>query len=93
MIFGNLAAFAPMGFFLPALFKKCRKLISYIITIITMTLLVEMLQFFLRAGVCDIDDIILNTAGAVCVWFLIRSKAIQPLFNKITLGSFAQVNT
>jgi glycopeptide antibiotics resistance protein len=82
-IFGNLAAFAPMGFFLPVLFKKCRKFAFYFITIMIMILAVESIQLFFRIGFFDVDDIILNSAGAFFIWFVFKHKYLQRLFTKI----------
>lgn len=62
-IFGNLVLFAPMGIFLPVLFIRQRKMISFALTMFFILLLVEGVQLFTLLGVFDIDDIILNLAG------------------------------
>lgn len=67
---GNLAAFAPMGFFLPALYPKQRNLLIFAPTVTGMIVLVEVTQYLTRTGSCDVDDFILNAAGALLVWLV-----------------------
>lgn len=67
---GNLAAFAPMGFFLPALYPKQRNLLVFVPSIACMVASVEVLQYLTRTGSCDVDDLILNFAGALAVWLV-----------------------
>ena len=66
---GNLLLFLPMGFFLPALFPILRKLWKTVLTIGVLVLSAECLQLLLRRGIFDVDDLILNLAGAVCGYF------------------------
>lgn len=68
---GNLAAFAPMAVFLPALFKAQRHLLVFLLTILLLTGAAEVLQYLTHTGSCDIDDLILNTAGALALWLLL----------------------
>ncbi len=67
---GNLLLFLPMGFFLPALFPLLRKLWKVVLTVCATVLLAECLQLFLRRGIFDIDDLILNLTGAVFGYFI-----------------------
>ena len=82
-ILGNLLAFAPMGFFLPILFNKLKKFVFYFITIIVMLLAVETTQLILRVGVFDVDDIILNSIGAILVWLLFKTLFKLGYFQKM----------
>ncbi|MBS7224349.1 MAG: VanZ family protein [Clostridiaceae bacterium] len=68
---GNLAAFAPMAVFLPALFRGQRNLLLFLVTMILLVAGVEMVQYLTRTGSCDIDDLILNAAGALAVWLVL----------------------
>ena len=68
---GNLVAFAPMGFFLPSLFRSQRNLLVFWITILLMVGAVELVQYVTHTGSCDIDDLLLNTAGALVIWFVL----------------------
>ena len=84
-IFGNLIAFSPMGFFLPVLFKKLRKFIPFIIVTVGIIAAVEALQFLLLVGRCDIDDLMLNSIGAIIAYFIFRLKFFQNMFYKLEI--------
>jgi len=86
-ICGNIAAFAPMGAFLPTLFKKQRKFWVFFVTILCTLVLVETAQLLLGAGFCDIDDIILNALGAVLVFMIMRLGFIKNILRKLGLHS------
>lgn len=80
----NLLLFAPMGFFIPFIFKN--KIISikqFGTLIILLTLFVEILQFITYRGSTDIDDIVLNTIGAIVVYLLIKTKFVKRVLEKI----------
>lgn len=62
-VFGNVLAFIPLGFFLPALFGKEQKLFLVTAESFIFSLLVEIVQLFSYTGSFDVDDIILNTLG------------------------------
>ena len=80
----NLLLFAPMGFFIPVLFQsKIKNIKQFVIMIIILTLIVEMLQFITYRGSTDIDDIILNTIGAVIMYMIMRTKFAKKLFKKV----------
>lgn len=70
-IAGNLFAFAPFALFLPVLFNVQRKLWVFLLTIVLIVITVETAQLVLLTGFCDIDDLILNTIGAVVVYALL----------------------
>ena len=61
---GNVVMFIPLGFFLPKLWQKQRKLWRTLLTTALIILLVELAQMFTLVGTCDTDDLILNTLGA-----------------------------
>ena len=61
---GTVVMFIPLGFFLPKLWPKQRKLRRTLLTTALIILLVELTQMFTLVGTCDTDDLILNTLGA-----------------------------
>lgn len=61
---GNVVMFIPLGFFLPKLWQKQRKLWQTLLTTALIILLVELTQMFTLVGTCDTDDLILNVLGA-----------------------------
>ncbi|MDR2655927.1 MAG: VanZ family protein [Oscillospiraceae bacterium] len=73
---GNLVGFAPLGFFLPILFKKQVQYKVFIITVVSALICLELAQLMTMRGSFDIDDIILNTAGA-CLGFLVLRKVVK----------------
>ena len=80
----NLLLFAPMGFFIPVLFQsKIKNIKQFVIMIIILTLIVEILQFITYRGSTDIDDIILNTIGAVIMYMIMRTKFAKKLLKKV----------
>jgi glycopeptide antibiotics resistance protein len=68
---GNLAAFAPMGFFLPSLYRAQRNPIVFALTVGVSIAAVEFVQAMIGCGSADIDDFILNFAGAAVLWILL----------------------
>ena len=80
----NIVLFAPMGFFIPMLFKdKIKNIKQFLLLILAITLSVEILQFLTLSGTFDVDDIILNTIGAVIIYLLMKTKMIKNILNKI----------
>lgn len=80
---GNLIAFFPMGCYLPCLFKSFRKPKVFYPIILAVLIAVESLQFAFKIGIFDIDDIILNFAGAVLGYILVISPKFNDLLKKI----------
>lgn len=80
---GNIIIFVPFGFLIPLLFKQVNNVKLACKIFIKFIFLIELLQLFTFTGVFDIDDIILNTLGALIgyctyagmkhVWFRFRS--------------------
>ena len=80
----NLFLFAPMGFFIPILFdKKVKNIKQFGMVMVLITILVEILQFITYSGSTDIDDIILNTTGAIIIYMLMKTKFVKKLLNKV----------
>ena len=76
-LLGNLLAFAPMGFLLPALARNLQKPWAFFVTMLCLLVLVETAQLLLVLGSCDIDDIILNIAGAAAVFALTKLPPLR----------------
>lgn len=70
---GNVAAFVPLGFLLPAAFKKLRTLKLALITAFILIFVAESMQLVTQRGVFDVDDIILNLIGTI-IGFYIYNK-------------------
>lgn len=63
-LYGNVIMFIPLGFLLPKVSAKQRKLWKTLLTTALTVTLVEVLQLFSLRGSCDVDDLILNVLGA-----------------------------
>lgn len=70
-LLGNIVAFAPMGFFLPSLCRWMGNLFLYVPTMLLMISGVEVMQVVMNCGSGDVDDLILNMAGALVSWLVL----------------------
>ncbi|WP_051195303.1 VanZ family protein [Lachnospira multipara] len=75
---GNILLFLPLGFLLPTILRRIGFL-GTMMSAVVLSLLIELTQLFTKLGTFDIDDIILNTFGALLgfIFFLI----IRPIKN------------
>ncbi len=67
---GNVVMFIPLGFLLPTVSPRQRKLWRTLLATAMIIVLVEMLQLFSLRGSCDVDDLILNVLGA-CLGYIL----------------------
>jgi glycopeptide antibiotics resistance protein len=63
-LLGNVALFVPFGLLLPAAVWSCRRLWVTLVAAAALSVLIETLQAILPGHTTDVDDVILNTAGA-----------------------------
>ncbi|WP_107572016.1 VanZ family protein [Clostridioides difficile] len=76
----NVIMFMPLGFLLPLIWKNFRNIINVLLTGLGFSLAIEFCQLFnLRAT--DIDDLMMNTLGAVLGYFI--WVGVNNLFNLI----------
>lgn len=79
---GNIAMGVPFGILLPVLARRTRSLFMVLLTAALVMLLVELVQGALVTGrTFDIDDVILNTSGALLGYLLIGrrlGRAVHP---------------
>lgn len=76
----NLILFLPMGMALPVLFdNKINKLWKVIIIVAVIVIICEVIQFLTLRGSADVDDVILNTAGAVLGYGLLKISYIRKI--------------
>ena len=64
-VFGNIAAFVPMGLLLPLVFSKSARLYRTLLIAFGVSLMIETVQYSLGVGAADIDDLMLNLAGGL----------------------------
>lgn len=65
---GNVSLFVPLGIFLPRLFRKMEHFWRFFLCVVLTVAAVELLQMLTGLGACDVDDLLLNTIGAVMGW-------------------------
>lgn len=63
-IIGNLLWFFPAGILLPVIWPKMRRFCRTLAFGASLSLVIELFQLLLGTGITDVDDIILNAAGA-----------------------------
>ena len=79
----NMSMFVPLGFFLPLLWEKYRRLKHALLFGLGATMFIELAQLFTYRAT-DINDVITNTAGALLGYLLFRlfkkplSKVVNP---------------
>lgn len=74
---GNVVMFVPSGWFLPCIWRKFRGFFRTVLFTAGVICLVETLQYVTGLGSCDVDDLILNTAGVMLgygVWRVSHKK-------------------
>lgn len=81
-LLGNFMIFLPMGFYLPLLSGSCRSTGNFALRMFLVTFSVEFIQLLTGLGTFDVDDMILNMAGALAGYSLCAdaAAAFQNLF-------------
>lgn len=69
---GNIVIFIPLGIFLALLFRRFQSAAKVAMLGFTITAVVELSQFFLQVGQFDVDDILLNTMGAIVGYYAFK---------------------
>lgn len=81
-LLGNLALLAPLGIFLPLLFRKLQSFSAVIGVGFLVTLGIEIFQLPLRFRVFDIDDLIINTLGVALGYGVFRLAQLLPFVRR-----------
>lgn len=71
-LFGNIAAFVPLGFLVPCLWERLQSFKKVFLYSVIVIFLIELIQLFTLRGSCDIDDLILNFFGTVLGFLFLR---------------------
>lgn len=85
-LFGNLCVFMPFALFIPMLIPKLNCVWGVFLTTFLTVVLIEILQFIFLTGAMDIDDLILNTLGAMLLYFVAKTKAVSRILARLTYG-------
>lgn len=84
-IIGNFLILVPLAYIYPRVFKSTRKLSKFTISIFITTIIIELSQLFFGGGVFDIDDILLNSLGAICFYKLLNNSFLSKTLDRIML--------
>ena len=69
-IYGNILAFAPLGYFV-FMFQKKPKFFYGFFSSFLLSIAIEISQYLLSVGSLDVDDVILNTIGGTVIYLLL----------------------
>ena len=79
-LIGNVIMFIPLGFGLPWVFERLRRLWKTLLVSAGIIILVETIQLVTLLGHCDVDDLILNLIGVSAgylLYFLIYKLGVR----------------
>ena len=71
-VVGNVLAFVPCGFLLPAISRRCRWIYGSAAVGLMISFIIECTQLIFRVGSFDVDDLMLNTLGVIVGFFINR---------------------
>jgi len=63
-LFGNILIFLPFGFFMP-MASEYRNFLGTTVYSLSLSLVIELTQLFMKVGSFDVDDLLLNTIGGM----------------------------
>lgn len=87
--FINILMFLPIGLLCTNLIRSKRTIWKYLIIfvcVIMFSVIIETEQYFLRAGVCEFDDVLTNTIGGVMGMVLGSVRDIQITYKRKRIG-------
>lgn len=79
---GNVLLFFPIGFLLPLVSERFKKIKNVLLFTIPLIIVIELLQYF-TGRAADIDDFILNTVGTLCGYLLLKLPFVQKIITKL----------
>ena len=82
---GNAMLFMPMAVFLPCLFRPMQRLWLFTLAMFLLLVAVEALQLLLACGSCDVDDVLLNLAGTLILFGILKIPFLQRLLQRLYL--------
>lgn len=86
-ILGNIALFIPLGFLLPVNGRVFRSCFLTVFMGFLLSAAIEASQYFWKLGLCELDDVLHNTWGALLGYCFYR--LVVPELNKRTAGKKA----
>ncbi len=62
----------PFGLIMPVLVPYLKKTLPFIICLLVFNIAIEVAQYIFRLGSFDVDDLILNSSGALIAYAIIK---------------------
>mgnify|MGYP003807528613 CR=1 FL=1 len=87
----NIIFFIPFGFLLPTLWEKYRNLWTTLFHGLFFSIIIETGQLFVKYRATDIDDLILNTLGAICGWLIFN--ILKKIFHKLSSKTVVNISS
>lgn len=81
-LLGNVVMFVPLGFFVPWICGVWGKFWRHLLLMTGIIVCIELSQYVLRLGTCDVDDLLLNLVGTTMgfvlwrLWQYLHDRAI-----------------
>ncbi len=85
-ILGNFFVLMPFAIFVPNIFKRINTALKFLLCVSVSVLIIEVLQIVFLTGSADIDDFILNVAGAMLAYGMLNIPKIKRTVNKFLFG-------
>lgn len=82
-IAGNFLMLTPLSILLPLISDKFRKFWNMFLVLLLTPFIIEISQYLLKLGSFDIDDIILNTSGALILFLIVNYTKLYNLLHKL----------
>jgi len=70
--FGMIIAFIPFGFLISIISTRIKRVYDIALIAFIFSLIVEILQYILKTGVSDIDDVIMATLGSILGYSILK---------------------
>ncbi|WPQ65736.1 VanZ family protein [Chitinophaga sancti] len=70
-LFGNIVLFLPFAFVMMQVFNM-KRVVKIAVLAFLLSLAIEIIQYYTESGVADVDDVLLNTTGAIAGVYLCR---------------------
>jgi glycopeptide antibiotics resistance protein len=69
---GNFIMLVPLAIYLPVLYRRMSNIFVVVFTCLLVSVFIEVMQLFSHYRSCDVDDVLLNTSGALMGYILFR---------------------
>lgn len=75
-VVGNFMMLLPLGIYMPLLYKKLQHFVAVVFVAMIVSVAIELMQLATNSRITDVNDVILNTAGAALgfmVYYIVKT--------------------